>query len=80
MDNDTTFQEFSPNAGDLPRAAGARRPPLPPELAGGGYPPDAPLVFFGHYWLDGPHPSAQSANTVCLDWSVARGGFLCAYR
>lgn len=36
-------------------------------------------VFFGHYWLTGP-PSPLSPTVVCLDYSVARGGHLCAYR
>jgi hypothetical protein len=46
------------------------------------YPADAPPVFFGHYWLPlpavGPQPVAQ--NLACLDYSVARGGPLTAYR
>jgi len=50
--------------------------------------PDAPgehlrrrtLVCFGHYWLADPTPVPLAANVACLDYSVARGGFLCAYR
>lgn len=43
------------------------------------YPATAPPVFVGHYWLppQKPHPFG---NVVCLDYSVAKGGFLCAYR
>jgi len=37
-------------------------------------------VFVGHYWLSGARPSLLRGNVACLDWSVARGGFLCAYR
>jgi hypothetical protein len=38
-----------------------------------------PPVFFGHYWLTGaPRPLGRRA--ACLDYSVARGGPLCAYR
>lgn len=36
-------------------------------------------VFFGHYWLTGK-PRLLSPHTVCLDYSVARGGPLVAYR
>lgn len=36
-------------------------------------------VFFGHYWLQGP-PQLLRDNICCLDYSVARGGMLAAYR
>ena len=36
-------------------------------------------VFFGHYWLHGI-PKIEAANAVCLDYSVAKGGHLVAYR
>jgi hypothetical protein len=36
-------------------------------------------VFFGHYWLKG-EPSLYKENICCLDYSVARGGKLVAYR
>jgi hypothetical protein len=43
-----------------------------------GYDGDKP-VFVGHYWMSGtPHP--LSARIACLDYSVAAGGKLCAYR
>jgi hypothetical protein len=45
-----------------------------------GYPPDAPPVFFGHYWLSADRPTLLAPNVACLDFSVAKGGFLCAYR
>ncbi|MFM7107060.1 MAG: metallophosphoesterase [Planctomycetaceae bacterium] len=56
--------------------------PLPAEVidAAVPYPADAKPVFTGHYWLKGPAPTLQRDNVACLDWSVARGGFLCAYR
>lgn len=44
------------------------------------YPRTAPPVFFGHYWLNDRAPSALASNVFCLDYSVAAGGFLCAYR
>lgn len=36
-------------------------------------------VFFGHYWLKGK-PSLYKDNICCLDYSVAKGGKLVAYR
>jgi hypothetical protein len=42
------------------------------------YHEEAP-VFFGHYWLDGI-PRIEAENAVCLDYSVAKGGHLVAYR
>ena len=36
-------------------------------------------VFFGHYWLKG-EPSLYKENICCLDYSVAKGGKLLAYR
>ena len=36
-------------------------------------------VFFGHYWLKG-EPSLYRDNICCLDYSVAEGGKLVAYR
>jgi hypothetical protein len=43
-----------------------------------GYDEDKP-VFVGHYWMSGT-PSPLSARVACLDYSVAAGGKLCAYR
>lgn len=36
-------------------------------------------VFFGHYWLRGT-PVLTSPDAACLDFSVARAGYLTAYR
>jgi len=36
-------------------------------------------VFFGHYWLNG-EPALYKENICCLDYSVAKGGKLVAYR
>jgi len=36
-------------------------------------------VFFGHYWLKG-RPQLYRKNICCLDYSVAKGGYLAAYR
>lgn len=44
------------------------------------YPLDAKPVFVGHYWLSGSQPELLADNVACVDYSVAKGGFLCAYR
>jgi len=44
------------------------------------YPATAKPVFLGHYWLSAQHPRILADNVACLDYSVAKGGFLCAYR
>lgn len=44
------------------------------------YPVDAPPVFCGHYWLAPIRPEILAPNVACLDFSVAKGGFLCSYR
>ena len=56
--------------------------PLPNEIiaAARPYPADSPPVFVGHYWLSGPEPKLLADNVACLDWSVAKGGYLCCYR
>ena len=36
-------------------------------------------VFFGHYWMRGT-PTVLSRNVACVDYSVANGGKLTAYR
>lgn len=42
------------------------------------YKKDDKFVFFGHYWLRG-EPSLYRENICCLDYSVAKGGYLVAY-
>ncbi len=44
------------------------------------YPADDKPVFIGHYWMRGSRPELLASNVACVDWSVAKGGFLCAYR
>lgn len=44
------------------------------------YPARAKPVFVGHYWLLAQRPELLAGNVACLDYSVAKGGFLCAYR
>jgi Calcineurin-like phosphoesterase len=36
-------------------------------------------VLFGHYWMEG-EPTITFPNAACLDFSVARKGYLTAYR
>ena len=44
------------------------------------YGSEEPPVFVGHYWMQGAIPTRLAPNVACLDWSVARGGPLVAYR
>lgn len=44
------------------------------------YPTTAKPVFVGHYWLSADRPENLAENVACLDYSVAKGGYLCAYR
>ena len=55
---------------------------LPQDVHDGAvpYPTEARPVFVGHYWLAGARPELLRRNVACVDWSVAKGGFLCAYR
>ncbi len=48
--------------------------------ADAGYPPTAPPVFIGHYWLTG-EPAPLARNVACVDYSAAKpGNQLVAYR
>ena len=50
-----------------------------PEASRGGFQyEDSKPVFFGHYWMKGV-PELTSPNAICLDFSVAKGGYLAAY-
>ena len=50
-----------------------------PTKMGLGYSLASPPVLFGHYWFSG-QPSPLAPNVACLDYSVAKGEKLCAYR
>ena len=57
--------------------------PIPAEVVPKDFVPYAasePPVFVGHYWMRGDRPSRLARNVACLDWSVARGGPIVAYR
>jgi hypothetical protein len=43
-------------------------------------PPDGSPLFVGHYWLPPGRPAPLRPNIACLDYSVAIGGPLVAYR
>jgi hypothetical protein len=49
------------------------------DVQGSVYDTSQPLVFFGHYWLKG-RPGIFRENICCVDYSVAKGGVLAAYR
>jgi hypothetical protein len=71
----TTFREAAivppGHEAEIPRA------PLPAEWK--GHPYAGPPVLFGHYWFSGL-PQVISPKFACLDYSVAKGGPLVAYR
>jgi diadenosine tetraphosphatase ApaH/serine/threonine PP2A family protein phosphatase len=58
--------------------------PIPPEFVPPHHAPyaaDATPVFIGHYWLTATRPlTLQAPNIACLDYSVAKGGPMVAYR
>ena len=54
-------------------------PGFPPESKYDFYRLNEKPVFFGHYWLTGT-PELLHPNICCLDYSVANGGQLVAYR
>lgn len=59
---------------------GAELPDIPITQQGRVEAPDKP-TFIGHYWLDPTKPVAPlTHNVACLDYSVANGGPLTAYR
>ena len=57
---------------DLPDAE------LPQNVISQIYPPDAPPVFFGHFWLRNT-PLLQAPNALCLDYSAGKDGPLVSY-
>jgi hypothetical protein len=64
--------------------------PLPPEVARRHlseeeleqllfYPPEAPPVFVGHYWMEG-QPAPLKHNVACIDYSAVKNDKMVAYR
>jgi hypothetical protein len=73
-----TYAQFA-----LPARDGVPDEPLPGDFVASWrhYPPDAPPVVVGHYWLPASeHPAPLAPNVACVDYSVAKGGRLAAYR
>jgi len=54
-------------------------PDLPMPVGWKGHAYAGPPVIFGHYWFSGK-PKVISTRFACLDYSVAKGGPLVAYR
>ena len=42
--------------------------------------PDGKPTFFGHYWFSNMPPAPTSPTTACVEYSIACGGKLVAYR
>jgi hypothetical protein len=55
-----------------------RNEELPQPLRNGFYYEAQKPVFFGHYWLKGA-PFLSSQKAICLDFSIAKGGYLAGY-
>jgi hypothetical protein len=55
----------------------ARLPDLPVTTA--RHTTETTPVLIGHYWLQGK-PGVSAGHAACLDYSVAKRGFLTAYR
>jgi len=74
--NKTYAEAALPPMEDLPNVK------IPNDLAKNHqpYPKDSKPVFVGHYWMSDSNPSKLDDNIACLDYSVAKKGFLCAYR
>lgn len=61
------------NGGDVPFLSLRRKKPFVATPVEG-------LTFVGHYWLDPSEVGPLTDRLACLDYSVARGGVLAAYR
>ncbi len=73
-----TYHEMS-----LPESETVPRTLVPGHIVktlGAGYQASETPVFVGHYWLPPAAPRQLTSNVVCLDYSVAKGGPLVAYR
>jgi len=70
-----TFRE----AGIVPPGHQESLPDAPLPVEWEAHPYSGPPVLFGHYWFSG-RPEIISSKFACLDYSVAKGGPLVAYR
>jgi hypothetical protein len=80
---DVRLRWWDPEATTFPKAAlgmdrrEAELPDLPVTTA--YHDTETTPVLFGHYWLQGK-PVIAAGHAACLDYSVAKKGFLTAYR
>jgi len=72
-----TYQQAS--VSEIPSLNNSPAINIPKENKIAGYPNQDKPVFFGHYWFTGT-PERIRDNVACLDYSVAFGGPLTAYR
>jgi len=72
-----TYRTYALQTVEVPSDA-----PLEPEVVAAAlpYPASEKPVFIGHYWLSSREPELLASNVACLDYSVAKDGFLCGYR
>lgn len=64
----------------LPAAQSLPADPIPDDVFACPYEQHERPVFVGHYWLRNFPPKPLASNIACLDYSVAKDGWLCAYR
>ena len=74
QENDQSYQALALGVHDVSTLPAG---PIPGS-AMPGYDNEKPL-FIGHYWMKGK-PCLQSNSIACVDWSVADGGSMVAYR
>jgi len=72
-----TYRTYAFQSGDIPCDLPLENSVI---AAAVPYPTTAKPVFVGHYWLSDDRPEVLAENVACVDYSVAKGGFLCAYR
>lgn len=54
--------------------------PIPEHAFAAPYAEDERPVFVGHYWLRSYPPKPLTNNIACLDYSIAKDGWMCAYQ
>lgn len=64
----------------LPKVNTLPDDPVPQDAFAAPYGIDERPVFVGHYWLRSFPPEPLTDNIACLDYSIAKDGWLCAYR
>ena len=64
----------------LPQAASLPANPVPQTAFASPYHAQERPVFIGHYWLQDFPPKPLTTNIACLDYSIAKDGWLCAYQ